>query len=235
MMNALTCQQATGSTKGLFVAVATGALISLTPGNADDFKPYVWSFSKPSQANYHMTFGAQLPGPGQFAFGSDLDLPSALPRHVLNAPRSYVPSGTFWTRIRFADEYRLPGLDETDLTMRYNPLTDSTSTEVRAGKRFTVTERIDLTLRDSYSFSTAQFDTDEIDWNTTKSVEFSLKTTRTRFSAALNTAKADEGIWHSTFSVQQPVTKAISLQASIQEAQTATPTSVIQARFSRAW
>ncbi|TYC48311.1 hypothetical protein FMN50_27420 [Rhodobacterales bacterium] len=209
--------------------------MAVTPVRAGDFKPYVWAFSKPSQAKYHMSFGAQLPFAGRLAFGSDLDLPSALPRHVMNAPRSYVPSGTFWTRLRFAGEQKLPGLDETAFTMRYDPLSDFTSTHVSAGKRFNFADRFDLTFRDTYSFSTAQFDTEDIDWNTTKTVEFSLKKTRTRFSAAVNTARSEEGVWHSRLAIDQPVSRSVSLHASIAEVQTDTPSSVFRARFTRSW
>ena len=165
--------------KGIITGTAAAASATVTPVHAENIKPYVWSFSKPSESSYNMTVGAQLPVPGRPAFGSDINMPAALPRHVLNAPRSYVPSGTLWTRLRFEDDYKLAGMDETDLTLRFDP-------------------------------------------------------TATVLAAEFNNSK-DDAVWHSSVSLQQPLTKAFTLRASIREIQTQNPSSVFKARYSRTW
>jgi|GEM_PF-3398567 len=200
----------------------------------DEFKPYVWDFSRPSQANYHVTVGAQLPVIGKPAFGSDVTLPSALPKHTLNPPRSYAPTGKFWSRIRFSGDEKLWGLDSTDVVMRYDPEVEFSSMEMSASKRLTLTEALKLTLRDAYSFSTDRFDTEDVGWNTTKSVQLSLGPTQTTLGVAVSTSKNDD-IWHSSLSLEQPLGKAIRLHAGVAELQSETRNSVFGARFSRNW
>ena len=220
--------------KGVITGTAAAASATVTPVYAENVKPYVWSFSKPSESSYNMTVGAQLPVPGRPAFGSDINMPAALPRHVLNAPRSYVPSGTLWTRLRFEDDYKLAGMDETDLTLRFDPDSDLASTRFTAGKKIKLTRHANLLLRDSYSFRTPGFETNDIDWITTKSVEVSLGPTATVLAAEFNNSK-DDAVWHSSVSLQQPLTKAFTLRASIREIQTQNPSSVFKARYSRTW
>jgi len=234
-MSGVLTQAITGKTAVLLLAaIAGGAAAAVGPAKSGEMKPYIWSFSKPSNSKYEMTVGARLPVAGHPEFGSDVTLPSALPRHTLNAARSYVPSGTLWSKIRFSDDRKLLGLDETDVTVRYDPQTDAASSRLSAGKTFNVTEKLDFTLRDSYSISADRFEPGTMDWNTTKSVELSLRPTKTRLSAVLNTSK-DDTVWHSSLSLEQPVSRTIRLKASLQELQTETPTSVFKARFSRIW
>ncbi|MCX2721452.1 hypothetical protein [Roseibium salinum] len=208
--------------------------------HAGDFKPYyVWSFSKPSPAKYRAKIGARLPVLGRPAFGSDLNLPSALPDHPMNPPRTYIPSGTFWSSVEFSGEEKLLGLDTTGVTMRYDPAHEFSSMDMSARKVIRLTEALKLSVRDAYTFhsrslASGRFDAQEVGWNTTKSLELSTTRTRTRFAAAMNTSKHADN-WRARFSVEQPLGKAIRLSAAVTGLETQDPTSRFQARFSRRW
>ncbi|MBN9672086.1 hypothetical protein [Roseibium aggregatum] len=221
-----------GKAAGLLLAAMTAGAV--TPAKSGEIKPYIWSFAKPSNSKYEMTVGARLPVLGQPEFGSDVTLPSALPRDSLNAPRSYVPSGTLWSKLRFSDNRKLFGLDDTGLTMRYDPQTDAATSELSAGKTFSLTGLLDFTLRDSYALSADRFEPETLSWNTKKAIELSVKSTKTKFTAAFN-ASLDDAAWHSSLSMEQPVSQTFRLQASVEDLQAETPTSVFRARFSRAW
>lgn len=229
----------TGRARQAFLAWAALWLLQPCIAHAGDFKPYVWSFSKPSPGRYHAIVGARLPVPGRPAFGSDVNLPSALPAHSMNPPRTYIPSGTFWSKIEFSGEERLLGLDTSGVTMRYDPERTFSSMNMSASKDISLTKTLKLSLRDAYAFfaptlASGSFDTEDIGWDTTKSLQLSTSVTRTKFAAAVNTSKRAE-TWRARFSVEQPVGKAIRLNVAVTGLETQEPRSRFQARFSRRW